>query len=596
MPAVSRHSVGALIAAVALAQVPLALQAPAWTALPGLLLAAWWWRNVPVTPSADHDPSKTTVIVAAAAVMAVAVVFRGMRLDSIPPGLYVDEVHLARNIVRWRTGLAAGGIFGAEPLGRPGWVETSHVYLALAAPLFRLGGDGWLGIRLISVVPSLIAVALTFAIAQRLAGGRAGLLAAFFLAASHWAARLGRCGWDEVMMTALQLAAVVCLERGVSRGRPAWSVAAGLALGLCLHTYIAARLVFVQLALWPAWEAARARSRRWLVHGGIALGVAAAMAAPHYLYLARRGALDVRTRELSLVAGGSSPSAALARLGRNAGAHLAMFHGEGGRYARDNVPGRPLADPLTGAALLAGVALLGARSAARPLLVSWFAVCVMGGVLSQSPEGAPYPYRVGNLAPWMCVVAALGVTALWPRLGSPSVRAGLAAAGAGVILAWNGLVLFRATPASADVASVFGTMETRLGRFLAKEPSWRPCIVQAAALQEWRRGLGPLREPDVNGRGFFTHEVSLAAIHAAAGAWRVTPQLAVEPRADNPVAEIGGRHRWSAAGSVALPAGSRPEGWTVREERHLTDDAGRVLCTLWRLEGPAPASTIGLAR
>jgi hypothetical protein len=269
----------------------------------------------------------------------------------------------------------------------------------------------------------------------------------------------------------------------------------------------------------------------------------------------------------------------------NVDAHFTMFHGDGGRYARDNVPGWPLVDPATGAALLAGMALLAAGDATgRPLLGSWFAVVVLGGVMSRSGEGAPYPYRVGNLAPWACIVAGLTLARLGVVFGRRARRIAAALLLA-MATAWNGWALFVATPASNDVASAFGTLETRLGLWLSRHPDWRPCLLAPETLPSWRAQLGTLRHPSINGRGFFTGEQSLAAIHASAGAWRKQPSLALDPVASNGVAELGmSGARALDAFSMALPPGAEPPArWAVADRHAIEDDAGHVLCIVWRV-------------
>src|SRR5262245_39059570 len=127
------HSRRALIAAVVIAELPLVLHGSAWTALPGLALAVWCWRGASLEATAPEDAALSirAAWAAGVAVALLALVFRGAWLTSIPAGLYVDEVQLARNALRWRSGLASGGWFAGQPLARPDWVETPHVYLAL---------------------------------------------------------------------------------------------------------------------------------------------------------------------------------------------------------------------------------------------------------------------------------------------------------------------------------------------------------------------------------------------------------------------------------------------------------------------------------
>ncbi|HEV8631687.1 MAG TPA: hypothetical protein VGV61_15325, partial [Thermoanaerobaculia bacterium] len=111
------------------------------------------------TPPRSVARGRWTFVAAVVGVVALAVAFRCWRLASVPPGLYIDELLTARNAFAWRLDPHASWL-GTRPLLQPGWVETSNLYLAFASAVLRLGGDGLLGVRLISVLPSLAAVAL----------------------------------------------------------------------------------------------------------------------------------------------------------------------------------------------------------------------------------------------------------------------------------------------------------------------------------------------------------------------------------------------------------------------------------------------------
>ena len=190
---------------------------------------------------------------AATAVAAVTLLFRLLRLTTVPAGLFVDEVLTARNALAWRLG-AEPDWLGARPLLVQGWVETSHLYLAFASMVMRAFGDDLVGVRMISALPGLACVPLIYWLGREVAERRAALLAALLLGVGHWAARTGRTGWDQVLMTALQLAALALLARGARLGRAWPGAGAGGVLGLALHTYVASRVVAAHALLWQAWE------------------------------------------------------------------------------------------------------------------------------------------------------------------------------------------------------------------------------------------------------------------------------------------------------------------------------------------------------
>lgn len=488
--------------------------------------------------SASASTRRRVVALAAAAlgVALLAVAFRCWRLDTVPPGLYVDEVLTARNALAWRLDPHAG-LLGSRPLLMPGWVETSNLYLAFASALLALGGDGLLGVRSISVLPSLVAVLFLFWLARELVDRRTALLAAFLFACSHWAARTGRTGWDAVLMVTLQLAALALLVHAQRRGRVTPALAAGALLGLSLYSYIAAQLAAIHALLWLSWEAMAAEDRRAAMRRLLVYGAATfAVGAPLFLHLGSSpGLSSVRAAQLSVFAL-DGPGEPWRTLGRNVLGHLSMFNARGGAYARDALPGFPMLDVVTGVLFVAGLLVLASRWRKLHryrvrLLLSWPAIMVLGGVLSTSGEGPPYPYRVLSLAPWACLVAAIGGFALWDamraRLAAP-LRIPVATAALLAVVGVNGWVLFVAGPADPRTQRVYGTAPTRLGRWLADQGNGRPVILLPGALRPPPLPSG-YRYAAANRTNYFRPVDDLAAVHLAAGVYRRRPWRAADP-------------------------------------------------------------------
>jgi dolichyl-phosphate-mannose-protein mannosyltransferase len=565
-------------------------------------------------------------VAAVIGVAALAIAFRCWRLATVPPGLYIDEVLTARNALAWRLDPHVSR-FGSRPLLMPGWVETSNLYLAFASTILALGGDGLLGIRLVSVLPSLAAVPLLYWLGAQLAGRRTGVLAAFLLACSHWAARSGRTGWDAVLMVTLQLAALGCLVWAIRRDRLAPAIAAGALVGLSLYTYVASWLVALHAFSWLGWEAfvmrpkrspeqGPSRDRAWRSFARllVALAVTIAIAAP--LLSHRAGA--VRVSQLSVFSHRADGEPWLTIVDNVVG-NLLMFNVRGGAYARDALPGFPMLDPLTGALFLFGLVVVarepvlslirrlrrrrraGARrgegsqpraavlgehgwdtprqagphvaappSAQPPskhldaerddpddpertdfsgsagvepalrgapagpasaVLLSWPAVMVLGGVFSVSGEGPPYPYRVLALAPWACLVAAIGATTVWDAAATrsaPLLRRVAATLVLVAIVAINAWVLFIAGPADPGTRHVYGVAPTRLGLWLADHAQGRPVVILPNALASPPLPPGyPYAK--ANPTNFFRPQDDLAAVQLASGLYRRHPERALAP-------------------------------------------------------------------
>src|SRR2546426_6998611 len=87
-------------------------------------------------------------------IIAVAAVFRLYMLDTVPPGLYLDETLSAQHALAWRLDEHKSW-FAATPFVPGVWVEISNLYLAGVSAVLWLFGDDFLATRMLSVVPSI---------------------------------------------------------------------------------------------------------------------------------------------------------------------------------------------------------------------------------------------------------------------------------------------------------------------------------------------------------------------------------------------------------------------------------------------------------
>ena len=577
----------------------------------GALAFALAWRqyrgemafNEPSSAQKDALPPRLTIAFLLV-ILLLGCCFRLFLLTRFPPGLYIDEVQTARNALLWRLGTAKNWSM-ATPLREAGGVETSNLYLAYASLIMDIFGDGLIGVRMISVLPSLLCIPLVYWLSIQLWDRRTALLAAFLLAASHWAVRTGRTGWDQVVMTALQLLSLAALLHALRQDRIRYSCLAGIGLGLGLYTYIASRLVVAHVLVWAICEViASNRRRRTACHFGAALGIAAVLAAPHVHYLLCRSptALSLRASELLFSRGGGFIEG-FRILFENIVRHITMFNGPGGLYVRDNLPGAPMLDPVTGILFLFGLLhLLNAPGRRRRLMASWYLICVLGGVLSQSGEGAPYVYRVANLAPWACIVAAVGgATAMgtlltaFPAIGLPKVRA-LRTGTLALAACLNAGIIFLLGMKCPDLGPAFGTTEVQVGRWLKTHPKWRPCHVNAQALSDWYPHAHDFWHAPINGLNFYRPVDSLVAIQLAAGLCAEDASCIVRPPIPGKgvhlvsrLPRVSGSH---AAVVVPVATAPRlPEFFRVIEQVELRDYMDRALCTVALVSPKPPKQT-----
>jgi len=78
----------------------------------------------------------------------------------------------------------------------------------------------------------------------------------------------------------------------------------------------------------------------------------------------------------------------------NIASHALMFHWRGGTFARDNYPGLPMMDPLSGLLLVSGLVILVRKADTfRRFMACTIVLNFLSGIFSASQEGAPYIYR-----------------------------------------------------------------------------------------------------------------------------------------------------------------------------------------------------------
>jgi len=337
-------------------------------------------------------------------VLLVAGIVRLYRLSELPLGPYPDEILVLKNALHLLH--QPFDAFGHTPLLHKGWVETPNLYLYFNALIVKLFGVSYPTMKLFSVIPGIVTCGLFFAICHSVVGGRLAVWAALVFAVGHWPVRLSRYGWDVSFMVMGFALSLWLMTLALRRRRDVYAYCAGLASGVSLYSALGARIALLSLALFLLVECA-VRREAAAVRRLVAFLVGATLTAlPLYPYYLADASAWARTRELSIL-GSEHP---LPVFLDNVWRHALMFHVRGGMYARDNYPGLPMMDAVTGLSLLAGlVPLVKSRgtSVARLILCA-FVVNFAGGVLSTSQEGAPYVYRTAAVMVPAFLIVAMG--------------------------------------------------------------------------------------------------------------------------------------------------------------------------------------------
>jgi hypothetical protein len=221
---------------------------------------------------------------------------------------------------------------------------------------------------------------------------------------------------------------------------------------------------------------------------------------------------------------------------------------------------------------------------------------VLGGVLSVSGEGPPYPYRTLALTPWACLVAAIGGTWLWDfararstRQATAALRRTAAAVALLGVVAINAWVLFLAGSRDPGTRHVYGTAPTRLGLWLAEHREGRPVVIFPNALTSPPLPPG-YHYAGANPTNFFRPLDDLFAIHLAAGIYRHHPERSLDPlRPAGDIDLLPALPTTLARPTLlVVPPGQEPEAWRRFHVTHRVelrdlrgrDPAGPVLATI----------------
>ena len=358
---------------------------------------------------------------ALALILAVGAFLRFWRLSRVPPGLFHDEAFNGLDALRVLEGYWP--IFFPANAGR----EPLFIYLQAAA--VAAFGAGPLILRATSALVGLATLPAIYFLGRELFGGTSvrsgravGLLAAATMAASYWHLSFSRLGFRGVLLPFLSTLAFALLARGFRKGGMGSYLGAGLCLGLCAYTYLAARfLPLVLMASAVVWAASRARFRdgigwerpqcRWRWGLILFLGVSLVVFAPLGIhYITHPGDFGTRTGDIAL--GWDNQGASLLDIGSNALRVAGMFGWQGDAHRVFNLPGRPALDALSlaGFTLGLGMAVWRWRRASYSLLLVWLLIMLLPSILSTE---APHTLRAIGALPPTCLLTALG---LWAPL------------------------------------------------------------------------------------------------------------------------------------------------------------------------------------
>lgn len=412
----------------------------------------------------------------------VAAALRLISLGSIPPGFSQAELETLSITERFQAGQIV--VLG-QPASGHGLETMFPIGQAMTASLL---GDGLLTLRLPAVWIGLLTLALLYALARRLHGDRAALLATALMAVSLWPTLLSRLSLREVLvppfmlLTLLAFANAFHLRQRVSPDTPTTTgytlLGVIIAASFYAHWFAFFLAIIVTLAVIYLFATRQPISRYAARASGFAMLVTLIVIIP---YIATTLRLPDSNSLVALRAA-MSPDSVFGSVVDGLGTLFAR----GDLNPATNLPGRPLLDPVT-ALLFVGGVIHGLRFWRRPaafLPAMAVLVALLPALLSTEPGS--FLALVGALPLIFLLAGEAGDHALdWlaARRTSLARYAPLLAVLLVVgNLAWTARDLFDTWPRQPDVMSVYHASRGLLARYLEQTAREIPSVVCSPGL------------------------------------------------------------------------------------------------------------------
>ncbi len=341
---------------------------------------------------------------------------RFWNLAALPPGFSADEITAIRIAETVRNGNVSV-FYNLESLGATGGREG--LYPTLLAATTAITGRGLISYRLLSVMASILMLAVIYALATRLYGPLGGVAALALLVLGLWPTILARTVGRDALLLLLIAGVLLALARALpvyyqapprEPGTTPFA-ALGLLLGLGFYIHPAHLLLVLGVIIFIIYMVASPHklSRRTLSYIGFAILMMIIVAMPYLISSIRLPDLAAASRLLGDYHIWTKPP--LAAIFDS----LVGIVGIGDESVITNVPGRPLVDPLSGLLIIVGV-VMAVRNWRRPRfllpLVSLLFLLPVAFLSNNSPDFQ----TIVVILPMLALFFGLGVTSLYTKL------------------------------------------------------------------------------------------------------------------------------------------------------------------------------------
>ena len=375
---------------------------------PDFMVERWW------------HPGRSGWVRTLAVITLLAAILRLAFLETIPAGFFFD---VAANLFD-----ALDVVAGARPIWFPRNNGREPLMIYGMAASMAIMGTGVIAAKLTTAIVGILAIPATYLLGREAAAmldvrraRETGLFAAFIAATMYWHIHFSRLGLRTIGLSLFLPLGVGLILASIRRRSLILAILGGASTGVALYTYTASRVIpFVLLPFLIVMLAISLRDRRVVgVLLTILLSFLIVVVPLGVYYWHNAEILDQRTASVSIlnpdVNGGDPIRATLVGIYKTA---LSIVW-QGSSSGLENLPSRPLFEPVTAVAFILGLGILfvilvkGRDWSMR--IRSGFILLMLGAMamvpaLSVNPPGF---VRVSGLVPVAIVIAALGFELVW---------------------------------------------------------------------------------------------------------------------------------------------------------------------------------------
>ena len=351
----------------------------------------------------------------------LALALRLWQFDRLPFGIWYDEAEAGLQARRWLE----------ERTFKPAFYDPINVsgqFLLLYSAALRFVSNSVHGLRLVSVLFGLAGVWAAYLFGRALRSPLFGLIMAFFMAVMRWDINFSRIAMTGIDTPFFELLSLFFLTRLMRKGLARDAIFAGLTIGFGLSFYTAFRLFVLALGLfgligalrWRHWWGRRTAWPWWgrqIIRLGLLSLAVWIVVMPVAQYARRQPESFFNRLQITSIFNRRDDPNLLRALGRSWGKHIGMFHFQGDKNGRHNLPAEPMLDPLMGLLMILGLGLAlknifsRSISPANLFFVLLLPISLTGGVFSLDFE-APQSLRSIAVLPAIAYFCALPVASL----------------------------------------------------------------------------------------------------------------------------------------------------------------------------------------